>query len=82
MKKKAVICLSILFVLIIITIVILLSNKGKNTFYLEEKYYGTNNMTEIKIDELNQLIEKKESFAVFTHFLITIYLIFKIVFEN
>lgn len=67
MKKKAVICLSILFVLIIITIVILLSNKGKNTFYLEEKYYGANNMTEIKIDELNQLIEKKESFAVFIY---------------
>lgn len=67
MKKKVVIFLSILIVLFVTIIAILLTNKGEKTFYMEDKYYGTNNMTEIKIDELNKLIDKKESFAVFIY---------------
>lgn len=66
MKKKMIIFLSALFVLII-GIVILFTEKNEKSFYLENNYYGTNKMTEIKIDELNELIDNKESFAVFIY---------------
>lgn len=65
MKKKLIIILSVLVLLIIsIVSLLLLSNK---TFYLEENYYSSNEMTEINIDELNDLTKKKESFAVFLY---------------
>lgn len=67
MKKEVIICLSIILVLIITIIAILLPNKSEKTFYLEDNYYGANNMIEIKIDELNKLIDKKESFAIFIY---------------
>lgn len=67
MKKKIIIYLSILFVLIITTVTSLITNKSEKKFYLEDSYYETNNMTEIKIDELNQLIDDKKSFAVFIY---------------
>ncbi len=67
MKKKAVIVLSLIFILIITIIAILLIHESKKSFYLEERYYGTNNVVEIKFDELNKLIDKKESFAVFVY---------------
>ena len=67
MKKKVIIGLSLLSVLIILVVTILITNKNENTFYLEDNYYGTNSMTEIKMDELNQLIDNKESFAVFVY---------------
>ncbi len=67
MKKKVIICISIIFILIITIGIILLTNKREKPFYLEDKYYGTNNMTEIKMDDLNKLIDKKESFAIFIY---------------
>jgi len=67
MKKKIIISLSIIFVLIIVMIIVSPTNKSKKPFYLESKYYGANNMTEIKIKTLNKLIDNKESFAVFIY---------------
>lgn len=67
MKKKVITFLSIIFVLIIIAIIISVTNENTKTFYLEDNYYGKNSITEIKNDELNQLIEKKESFAIFVY---------------
>lgn len=67
MKKKVIISLSILFILTIAIGAILISSKGKKTFYLEDNYYGTDKITEIQIDELNQLINDKKSFAVFVY---------------
>lgn len=67
MKNKVIIFLLILFILIVYTIVTLFINKKEKTFYLEDNYYKLNNITEIKIDELNKLIDKKESFAVFIY---------------
>ncbi|HAB65913.1 MAG TPA: hypothetical protein DCE23_00965 [Firmicutes bacterium] len=65
MKKKLIIITSILVIIIIsIVSLLLLSNK---TFYLEENYYSSNEMTEINIDKLNDLTNKKESFAVFLY---------------
>lgn len=67
MKNKVFICLSILFVLLITVVIIIFNNKIQEPFYMEDSYYGTDNMTEIKFDELNNLIDKKESFAVFIY---------------
>lgn len=67
MKKKVFIILSIVFIFIIIAFGFQGIYKSEKPFYLEDKYYGKNNITEIKIDELNQFIEKKESFAVFIY---------------
>lgn len=67
MKKKVVLWLAILFVLFVTISVILFINKREKAFYLEDSYYGTNDMIELKNDELNKLIDKKESFAVFIY---------------
>ncbi len=67
MKKRTIICLSILFVLIITTVIILITNKKEKQFYLEDNYYGTNKITEVQMEELNQLIKNKESFVVFVY---------------
>ncbi len=67
MKKKVVICISILSALLITIISILLTKKVEKPFYMEDSYYGANNIIEIKIDKLNKLIDKKESFAVFIY---------------
>lgn len=67
MKKKIIISSSIVLTLVIILLVILTNKKSSTTFYLENNYYGANNITEIKIDELNQLIDNKESFTVFVY---------------
>ena len=58
---------------LVITITILIVKRnfiyktGNFIFYLEEKYYGDNNFLEIKNEELNELIDNKESFAIFIH---------------
>lgn len=67
MKKTVIIFLSIVLVVMIGTKIIKFTDKTERPFYLENNYYGTSKMTEIKIEELNQLIDKKESFAVFIY---------------
>lgn len=67
MKKKFIISLIILISITFVTGIILLVNKKEKTFYLENAYYGTNNITEINIDELNKLIDNKKSFALFVY---------------
>ena len=37
------------------------------TFFLEEKYYGNSTVTEIGIEEFNELLESGESFGVFIY---------------
>ena len=67
MKKKVTISLLILFFISILIANILIINKKEKVFYLENNYYGKNNMTEININELNKLIDNKESFVVFVY---------------
>ncbi len=67
MKKKVITILSIAFTLMIIAFGFKVTDKSGKTFYLEDNYYGKNNVTEIKNDELKQLIDNKESFAVFVY---------------
>lgn len=66
MKKKLMIFSAILLILII-GIILLFVNKNEKSFYLENSYYGTNKMIEVEIDELNELVDRKESFAVFVY---------------
>lgn len=66
MKKK--VLLIILIVLIVLSFLVTIILKQNNKpFYLEDSYYGINNVTEINVDELNELINNKKSFAVFVY---------------
>ena len=58
MKKK--VLLIILIVLIVLSLLVTIILKQNNQpFYLEDSYYGINNVTEINVDELNELINNK-----------------------
>ncbi len=60
MKKTIIFILCIL--LIIVSMFILFKKEIK--FYLENKYYGKNDIQEIDVKELDNLITKKESFSL------------------
>ena len=66
MKNKKWLIICCFLIIIIIILFRTLQNKNK-TFFLEDKYYEINDIAEIKIDELNDLINRKESFAVFIY---------------
>lgn len=61
MKNKIITILTSLFILTIVitAVVILIVNKNKKPFYLDSNYYGTDSIKEIRIDELNRLIDNK-----------------------
>lgn len=69
MKNRIIKTLLILFVLsiLIMAFTVIIVNNNSNPFYLENNYYGTNSMIEIKEKRLNKLINNKESFAVFIY---------------
>ena len=69
MKNKIITILTSLFILTIVitAVVILIVNKNKKPFYLDSNYYGTDSIKEIRIDELNRLIDNKKSFAIFIY---------------
>lgn len=73
MKKNRIILIIISIVLIIALLLFIAIKRDffKKTsnvlFYLEDKYYGESKITEITTDELNKLIEEKESFGIFIH---------------
>ena len=53
--------------IVITAVVILIVNKNKKPFYLDSNYYGIDSIKEIRIDELNRLIDNKKSFAIFIY---------------
>lgn len=58
----------ITFSLIVIICLLLVGcDKNKNTFSLEEKYYTNDSFNELDIDTFNNLIDDKESFAIFIY---------------
>lgn len=67
MKKKIIIISSILVVIAIIITAILFINHKEEQFYLDDEYYQSNQITEINVDELNELTNEKKSFAVFIY---------------
>ena len=66
MKKKIMIGFVFLLILILGGVLFLVFRSEK-PFYLEDNYYGISGMHEIEIENLNTLVEKKESFAVFVY---------------
>ena len=70
MKRVLKIIIPIVIILIL-TVVIIERNFIQKTsdfmFYLEEKYYGDSVFNEIESNDLNNLINDKESFAIFIH---------------
>ena len=70
--KKRILRVIIPIVIILIFIVVIIERnfiqKTSNfMFYLEEKYYGDSVFNEIEPNDLNNLINDKESFAIFIH---------------
>ena len=64
-KKKLLLVIS---VLLLLSIIIFITFKVLNrNFYLDDKYYGNNEIYEIGIEEFNNLISNKESFGIFVY---------------
>ena len=64
-KKKLLLVIS---VLILLSIIIFITFKVLNrNFYLDDKYYGNNEIYEIGIEEFNNSISNKESFGIFVY---------------
>ncbi len=74
MKRRWIkIIIPVVIILVIIAGIIVIIKRnviektGNVMFYLEDKYYGTSVFNEINANELTDLIENKESFAIFIH---------------
>lgn len=64
-KKKLLLVIS---ALLLLSLIIFISFKLLNrNFYLDDKYYGNNEIYEIGIEEFNNLISNKESFGIFVY---------------
>ncbi len=64
-KKKLLLIIS---ALLLLSLIIFISFKILNhNFYLDDKYYGNNEIYEIGIEEFNNLISNKESFGIFVY---------------
>lgn len=53
--------------LLISVIIMVIRNLPEEKFYLEDKYYGNGDFTEIEASDLEKLIDKNESFALFVY---------------
>ena len=53
--------------LLIPIIIVIFKNMPKQKFYLEDKYYGNSEFTTIESNDLNKLMNNKESFALFIY---------------
>jgi len=70
--KKRVLKITVPIVIILILIVVIIERNfiqktSDFMFYLEEKYYGDSVFNEIESNDLSNLINDKESFAIFIH---------------
>jgi thiol-disulfide isomerase/thioredoxin len=72
MMKKRILKIIIPIVIILVLIVVIIERNfiqktSDFMFYLEEKYYGDSVFNEIESNDLSNLINDKESFAIFIH---------------
>lgn len=71
MKKRLLKIIILIVIIVFLIVVIIERNFIQKTsdfmFYLEEKYYGNSLFNEINSNDLNDLINDKESFAIFIH---------------
>lgn len=66
MNKK--ILIAVIFLILVISVLLLAPNSGINKFYLDDKHYNTNaQLIDISKSDLESVIEKKQSFVVFTY---------------
>lgn len=54
-------------ILLVLFTILLLTGCEEKKFYLEDKYYESNNLIEPTVEEVNKLFENKESFAAFMY---------------
>ena len=54
-------------ILLVILILVSLTACKQEKFYLEDKYYESNNLIEPNVEEVNNLFKNKESFAAFVY---------------
>ena len=54
-------------ILLVLLGCLLLTGCKQDKFYLEDKYYESNNLIEPTVEEVNKLFENKESFAAFVY---------------
>lgn len=65
--RKKVICIAGGVFAVLFFLALCLFLKKSQVFALEDKYYKESKVTEISSEELNELVEKKESFLVFVY---------------
>lgn len=67
-KNKIIIIISVLLIAIVIGIIIFNKNEyNGEPFYLNDKYYSTGNFIMTDAKELEELIDKKETFLLFVY---------------
>lgn len=64
--KKIFFVISI-FIIVIISLILIFSNKKIEKFYLEDEYYNKSTLINIDSKKLKKLEEKKESFLIYVH---------------
>lgn len=64
--KKLLIGVILLLILSSITFIIL-ENKSIDKFYLDNKYYNTNNFINVTSDDINALLNQKATFILFSY---------------
>ena len=69
MNRKAVYVLAITTLVVIgITLaIVLIFSRGKNKFYLEDKYYNNSGLTDTSVKSLEDLVKNKKSFILFVY---------------
>ncbi|NLA33699.1 MAG: hypothetical protein GX861_02395, partial [Tenericutes bacterium] len=65
MKKRLIFFIPFIFLIIIIFLLLLSKDQNNKKLFLENKYYGDSEITDINSKELVRLENKKESFVVF-----------------
>ena len=65
MNKKIIISAIILTIIIVVPAILMMNKYEK--FYIEDKYYTNGEFIKIDSNELNQLIDSKESFLLYTY---------------
>ena len=64
---KKIIFISLFAIIVSVSLIFIFLNKKEEKFYLEDKYYGKNNLNTIDSENLKKLEEKKENFIVYVH---------------
>lgn len=59
--------ISVILIIVLVSTIIIFSERKVEAFYLEDKYYNSTKLEEIKIKELEELMDKGESIGVLVY---------------